>query len=75
MTNPSQTEKAINLMIGRRIKQVREDHGVSQTDLGITLGTSFQQVQKYENGINRISGAKLFMVAREFNKNMEWFCT
>jgi transcriptional regulator with XRE-family HTH domain len=38
--------------------------GISQEALGKTLGISFQQVQKYEKGINRISAARLFEICK-----------
>lgn len=40
---------------------------MSQIDLARALGISFQQVQKYEKGINRISASKLFEIAKAFN--------
>ncbi len=46
--------------VGARVRQRRTLLGMSQTDLGDTLGLSFQQVQKYENGTNRISASRLF---------------
>ena len=40
--------------IGRRIRLLREAHGMSQAKLGDLIGTSFQQVQKYELGKNKV---------------------
>ena len=44
-----------NLEIGQRLKQARKLRSLSQQKVGDMLGVSFQQVQKYENGTNRIS--------------------
>lgn len=49
--------------IGSRIRAAREAAKVSQTELGAALGVSFQQLQKYEAGANRIGAARLEEVA------------
>ncbi|MBY0254828.1 MAG: helix-turn-helix domain-containing protein [Methylobacterium organophilum] len=49
--------------IGSRIRAAREAAKVSQTELGTHLGVSFQQVQKYELGANRIGAGRLEEVA------------
>jgi len=54
----------IDVHIGRRLRLARETAGVTQDELGETLGISFQQVQKYEWGRNRLSGARFFDAAR-----------
>jgi len=46
-------------IIGRRLKEARLDSNASQVDLAKHLGVSFQQIQKYEMGTNRISAGKL----------------
>lgn len=43
---------------------LRVSRGMSQTSLAATLGLTFQQVQKYEKGTNRISASKLFEIAK-----------
>lgn len=50
--------------IGARVKMARVAAGKSQTALGRHLGVSFQQVQKYENGTNRISAPTLAEIAK-----------
>ena len=64
---------AIDLHVGARIKIKRTILGLSQTQLATALGVSFQQVQKYENGKNRISASKLFVAARFLNEPPEYF--
>lgn len=49
--------------IGRRIAALRVSQGLSQTALGHALGVSFQQVQKYEKGRNRIGAGRLRIIA------------
>lgn len=46
--------------IGRRLRERRVSLGMSQSELAEKLGVSFQQVQKYESGANRISGSRLW---------------
>lgn len=53
----------LDQVIGNRIRAVRSARGVTQTDLGKHLGLTFQQVQKYETGSNRVSAATLVRVA------------
>jgi transcriptional regulator with XRE-family HTH domain len=49
--------------VGRRIRAQRLSKGLSQTDLGRGLGVSFQQVQKYEKGFNRVGAGRLQAIA------------
>ncbi len=51
-------------LIGERIRQRRNQIGMSQEELGEALGVSFQQVQKYEKAANRISSGRLLDIAR-----------
>jgi transcriptional regulator with XRE-family HTH domain len=53
--------------IGFRIRQARQLRGLSQTDVAELLGISFQQLQKYEQGRNRISAVRLLDIARVLN--------
>jgi len=50
--------------IGARIRSRRLDRNLSQTELAEPLGITFQQIQKYENGVNRVSGSRLIDIAR-----------
>jgi transcriptional regulator with XRE-family HTH domain len=52
----------IDAYVGRRLKQRREGMGMSQDRLGELLGISFQQVQKYERGQNRVGASRLFQL-------------
>jgi transcriptional regulator with XRE-family HTH domain len=53
--------------VGALIRAHRRAAGVSQEELGKAIGLTFQQVQKYETGENRISASKLVEVARTLN--------
>ncbi len=53
-----------DLGVATRIRQIRQKRGLSQTDVAEALGISFQQFQKYEQGRNRISAARLVAIAR-----------
>jgi transcriptional regulator with XRE-family HTH domain len=50
----------IDVMVGKRIRLRRVQLGLSQTELGHKLGVTFQQIQKYENGANRVSCSRLY---------------
>lgn len=60
---PSDKSDAIDLDVGNRIRAYRKLAGLSQTDLGDEIGVSFQQVQKYESGTNRVSASMLCHIA------------
>jgi len=53
----------IDKVIGRNIRIHRLAKKMSQTQLGDHLGVSFQQVQKYENGTNRVGSGRLYQIA------------
>lgn len=54
----------IDQHVGWRIRQRRRSLGLSQTALANQLGLTFQQVQKYERGFNRVSASKLYEIAK-----------
>jgi transcriptional regulator with XRE-family HTH domain len=54
----------IDMEVGQRIRIYRKTRGLSQTALADQLGVTFQQVQKYENGRNRIGAGRLTRIAR-----------
>ncbi|MET3665945.1 helix-turn-helix transcriptional regulator [Caulobacter sp. 1776] len=53
----------VDAHVGARIRVLRKLKGVSQEQLADALSLTFQQVQKYENGTNRISASKMWQVA------------
>lgn len=54
---------AVDRLLGVRIRNRRIELGMSQERLGELLGVTFQQVQKYEKGINRIAASRLLAIA------------
>ncbi len=59
--------------VGRRIRQGRLEIGQSQNELADALGVSFQQVQKYENGTNRVSAGRLYAAAQHLGVTFDYF--
>lgn len=59
--------------VGRRIRQGRREIGQSQNELADALGVSFQQVQKYENGTNRVSAGRLYAAAQHLGVTFDYF--
>ncbi len=62
-----------DIEMGRRIRLRRVALKISQVELGEHLGVSFQQVQKYENGVNRVSAARLQQIASALGVDMMFF--
>lgn len=54
---------ALDAVLGERIRRRRRELGLSQSALGGKLGITFQQVQKYENGTNRVSATMLLKLS------------
>ncbi|MFN4296470.1 MAG: helix-turn-helix domain-containing protein [Brevundimonas sp.] len=59
--------------VGKRVEARRKTLGYSQSQLGAALGLTFQQVQKYEKGANRISSSKLWEIAQFFKVEPSYF--
>ncbi len=64
---------AIDHHIGSRIKFRRVMLSMTQEQLGDALGTSFQQIQKYEKGINRIGASRLHTLAKSLDVPITFF--
>jgi transcriptional regulator with XRE-family HTH domain len=54
----------VDKIVGRNIRAYRLTKGLSQTELGDQLGISFQQIQKYEKGMNRVGSGRLFAISK-----------
>ena len=63
----------IDIQVGNRVRIRRMLIGMSQERLGDLLGLTFQQVQKYEKGVNRIGAGRLFEVSRILNVPVDFF--
>lgn len=62
-----------DLAMGQIIRLRRVEMRLSQTDLGQKLGVSFQQIQKYEKGLNRVGASRLQEIARVLDVPMTFF--
>lgn len=63
----------IDVHVGNRVRLQRMLIGISQEKLGERLGLTFQQVQKYEKGINRIGASRLFELSRVLGVPVQFF--
>src|ERR1044072_3677753 len=61
--NDERAANAIDRKLGQRVRTRRLEIGMSQERLAELLGVTFQQVQKYEKGLNRIAASRLFDIA------------
>ena len=59
--------------VGRRLRWRRRELNYSQEKLGELLGLTFQQVQKYEKGVNRISAGRLYEIAKVLETSIAYF--
>ncbi len=76
MSDLSDTERhpnPIDLHVGARIRMRRKILGVSQERLAEDLGLTFQQIQKYERGANRVSASKLYEIAKSLQSSVAYF--
>lgn len=65
--------KAMDIVVGRRVREIRLLMNMSQNELGNRLNLTFQQIQKYERGLSRISAATLYSLAQIFGCPVTWF--
>jgi transcriptional regulator with XRE-family HTH domain len=65
--------RRIDQHIGERIRLRRTELGLTQEQLAGTLDVSYQQIQKYETGANRISASRMFELARRLEVDMGYF--
>lgn len=59
---PKKVPNSVDVFIGQKMRARRLSEGVSQEKLGDAVGVTFQQVQKYEKGTNRISASRLMQI-------------
>ncbi len=65
--------KPVDVYVGARIRARRRVLGLSQERLAAELELTFQQVQKYERGANRVSASKLYAIAETLGVDPGWF--
>ena len=71
--NKNREPNPIDSHVGSRIKLRRTLMGMSQGRLGEALGLTFQQVQKYERGVNRVGASRLFELSRVLDVSISFF--
>jgi len=62
-----------DIEMGKKIRLRRVEQRISQSDLGEKLGISFQQVQKYEKGVNRVGATRLQKIATALEVSVTFF--
>ena len=67
------TPHSVDSHVGARIRTRRKLRGLGQVALAQRIGVTFQQIQKYEMGANRVSASKLYDIARALQTPVAWF--
>ncbi len=67
------TPNPIDVHVGNRVRMRRMLIGMSQEKLGEKLGLTFQQIQKYEKGTNRISASRLYQISQILGVPVQFF--
>ncbi len=69
----TRSPRPVDVHVGERVRLRRKLLGMTQTDLGDAIGLTFQQVQKYERGVNRISASRLCELSRVLDVPINYF--
>lgn len=69
----SKAADSVDAHIGARVRMRRQMMSMSQEQLGEALGLTFQQVQKYEKGLNRIGAGRLYRIAQALQVQISFF--
>ena len=72
-TNTKSGPHAVDIHVGKRLRQLRLANGMSQAELAEPHGISFQQIQKYERGMNRIAASRLLAFAIQLGIDVNEF--
>ena len=67
------TPNPVDIYVGRRLRQRRTMLGMNQNALAKALGLSFQQIQKYERGVNRIGSSRLYHLSQILDVPIGYF--
>lgn len=73
LTKRNRSSSTIDQEVGRRIKTRRLEIGLTQSALGNALNLTFQQIQKYENGKNRVGAGRLHQIAKALDVPVAFF--
>lgn len=69
----SKRPNSIDVAVGQRLADRRTALGMNQSSLAKALGITFQQIQKYETGTNRIAVSRLWAIAKALDVNVAYF--
>ncbi len=69
----SKAPNGVDRVVGQRLRWRRRELRLTQEQLGERLGLTFQQVQKYEKGINRIAAGRLYEISAELGVDISYF--
>jgi transcriptional regulator with XRE-family HTH domain len=69
----ARTSAPADAALGLRIRQARNEAKLSQEELGNALGVTFQQIQKYEKGTNRLTAPRLVQLSKTLGKPISFF--
>lgn len=72
-STPARVAKQVDEHVGERIRHLRTTLGLTQEQLASALGISYQQIQKYETGANRVSAGRLYEIAMELDVEPSFF--
>jgi transcriptional regulator with XRE-family HTH domain len=64
---------SIDVFLGRRLRKRRRSLGLTQSQVADALGVRFQQIQKYESGLNRIAAARLWALSKALGVPLTYF--
>lgn len=67
------TANDIDRQIGQRLKKLRQQEGISAAMLAEAIGSTQQQISRYENAQNKISASQLYLLARSLSVPLAWF--
>lgn len=59
--------------LGSRVRKLRQQKGISASTLAEAVGSTQQQISRYENGENKLSAAQLYRIARSLDTPISWF--
>ncbi len=65
--------RPVDVHVGGRVRAGRTLIGMSQEDLGKHVGVTFQQIQKYESGMNRMAASRLWQFSLILGRPISWF--
>lgn len=62
-----------DIYVGRQLRELRSFHGDSQEALGDRINVTFQQIQKYENGVNQLSHYRAYIITKKYKVPLSYF--